>query len=103
MALLEFILTLRAQVNSYSVIPFGTLTYPLGNTELAPSHVPPAKLEDRDTADLINKRTSVSDQKQANKNKNPNWNQNKSYVFEVEVKALSREIQEAYMLLTMNC
>lgn len=81
----------------------GHLTYLLGNTEPAPSHVPPAKLEDRDTADLINKRTSVSDQKQANKNKNPNWNQNKSYGFEVQVKALSREIQEAYMLLTMNC
>lgn len=49
-ALLHFILTLRAQVNSYSVSPFGTRTYLLGNTEPAPSHIPPTKLEDKDTA-----------------------------------------------------
>lgn len=54
---------LRAQVNSYSVIPFGTLTYLLGNIKPAPSHIPPTQL-DRDTADLINKWTSVSDRKQ---------------------------------------
>ena len=59
---------LRAQVNSYSVIPFGTLTYLLGNIEPAPSHIPTTQLEDRDTADLINKWTSVSDRKQTRTN-----------------------------------